>query len=182
LTIFGAEKHKYKFNWKLSTSWITKFEKKHGITLPKDYREFLSNYGNGGCGPNFGLFKLEDGVLNIPKYPKDSEIINISAECRFENYWNLDFDKYENDEKWEEEYFNPKWVDGMLRISHQGCGRYVNLVITGKERGNIWVDNRVSDGGIYPVDSKKPKTDFITWYIDWIENSINEIKTNGNTV
>ena len=62
----------------------------------------------------------------------------------------------------------------MLRISHEGCGYFANIIITGKERGNIWIDARASDGGIYPVNyhKGKEKTNFIEWYNNWLDKSL----------
>lgn len=178
--IFGSEEHQYKFNDRISEREVLKFENKHGIEIPKAYREFILKFGNGGCGPNYGLLTLETGVLNIPHYPEHSDIIKLSNEFRFEKCWNMDY--VDGDvQLWEKEYEDSKWCDGMLRISHEGCGYFANLVITGKERGHIWIDGRASDGGIYPVNHHKgeSKTDFIQWYLNWLDESIEKSKTIG---
>lgn len=176
---FGSENHKYIFNSKISEKEVIEFENKHEIKLPSSFREFILHFGNGGCGPNYGLLKLETGILSIPHYPEHSDTIKLSNEFRFDTFWNLD-DFPEDDYKlWEKEYEDSKWCDGMLRISHEGCGYFINLVITGKEKGNIWVDGRASDGGIYPYNHHKgiTKTNFIQWYLNWLDNSIEKVKT-----
>lgn len=63
-----------------------------------------------------------------------------------------------------------------MRISHFGCGVYFPLVITGKEAGYIWVDDRSSDYGIYPAipDSTGKHMNFTKWYNEWITESISE--------
>ena len=45
--IFGSDSHKYKINTKLSDSRIADFEKLHKISLPQDYKDFLTKIGNG---------------------------------------------------------------------------------------------------------------------------------------
>ena len=180
-SVFGSEDHKYEFNTEISKNELIEFENKHGITLPNSYREFILKFGNGGCGPAYGLLQIETGILDIPHYPEDSDIIKLSNEFRFDTFWNLENFPKNDYQLWEKEYDHSKWNDGMLRICHEGCGTFLNLVITGKERGNIWVDDRANDGGIYPVNHHKgkTKTDFIAWYLNWLNESIE--KTTGNT-
>jgi hypothetical protein len=177
-SIFGSDNHKYKFSSKVSENEILKFEKAHGIRLPEFYREFILEFGSSGCGPCYGLLNLKYGILDIPQNTKESDIIKLSNNFRFNTFWNLeDFPKDDYD-LWEDEYDDSKWCDGMLRICHEGCGYFVNIVITGKERGNIWVDGRVSEGGIYPVNYHKGKeiTNFAEWYLDWLDDSIDSFK------
>ncbi len=54
-----------------------------------------------------------------------------------------------------------------MRICHFGCGVYFLLVVSGPERGNIWIDDRASDYGITPWGG-----DFFTWYDTWLEDSL----------
>jgi hypothetical protein len=54
----------------------------------------------------------------------------------------------------------------------------LNLVVNGQEYGNIWTDDRGSDGGIYPSMElgNKEKINFLDWYELWLDNSLEEIK------
>lgn len=181
-SVFGAYAHKYLFNHKISLNEIEDFEKEHQITLPTDYRDFILTFGNGGCGPDYGILTLKTGILDIPHYPSESDLIKLSNEFRFNTFWDLEYSPEDDFESWQNEYENSKWCDGMLRICHQGCGIFLNLVITGNERGNIWVDDRANDGGIYPYNFHlgKDKTDFFNWYIDWINKSLEFLKNKGD--
>lgn len=175
--VFGADAHHYNFRQNIDKEEVINFEQGHNISLPEDYRNFILRFGNGGCGPGYGLLKLENGIYDLPTNRTQSEIITLSNSFRFSKYWN--FEEHSNDsEEWEEEYDNIKWTDGMLRICHLGSAAYLNLVITGKERGNVWIDDRSSEGGIYPNNhySKKEKYDFLSWYSDWLDNSINQFR------
>lgn len=179
-TVFGAESHQYIFNSVITEDEISLFESKYDIKIPKDYRSFLKNFGNGGCGPNSGLFKLENGIYDIPLNKTQSKIIHLKKEFRFKTFWNLEGFSEDNYDVWEDEYDKLKWADGMLRISHLGCGMYANIVLNGKEKGNIWIDSRTNEGGIYPANyyNKTIKNDFFSWYLHWIESSIKELNTN----
>lgn len=178
-SIFGSTSHKYQFNVKLSNNQLFNFENNHKIILPEDFRKFILHIGNGGCGPDYGLLKIEKGILDVPHYPKESEIINLSNPFRFDTLWNLEYQGDEEYQQWEEKYFDSKWCDGMLRICDRGCGTFVNLVITGKERGNVWIDDRANDGGIYPFNYYKGvyKTSFVEWYSNWIEESLQKFNS-----
>jgi hypothetical protein len=56
--IFGAESHKFLLNPTLAEAEVANFERQHKISLPADYRNFLTGAGNGGAGPYYGIFPL----------------------------------------------------------------------------------------------------------------------------
>ena len=69
---FGAQRHKYQWRSPASLGSVEKFEHEIGAALPKDYRDFLLQAGDGGAGPYFGLFSLED-VHNALEWPIEPE-------------------------------------------------------------------------------------------------------------
>lgn len=168
--VFGASHHRYKFGSSISESELKNFEKEHNINLPVDYRAFLLAFGNESPGPYYGLLSLKKGVLDLPQNARQSSTIHLSRPFRFDVAWN---------EKENEEYDDAKWCDGMLRICHEGCGFFTNLIITGKESGNVWVDGRVSEQGIYPLQYKGKHTrlSFTDWYLKWLEDSLASISS-----
>src|SRR3954470_24722266 len=54
--VFGAAAHQYQLNLPLSFSMVQAFAERHGVSLPEDYRRFVTEIGNGGAGPYYGLF------------------------------------------------------------------------------------------------------------------------------
>lgn len=56
---FASGTHKYKFKPVTSIQKVRKFEKKYNITLPENYIRYLTEVGNGGAGPDYGLYSLE---------------------------------------------------------------------------------------------------------------------------
>jgi SMI1 / KNR4 family (SUKH-1) len=180
---FGSETHNYKFNSCLTETELNNFEKNFSISLPTDYRNFLKKIGNGGSGPYYGLFSLNNWNYELEIQETDFLSINFP----YTEKWNItqNFDTsnnnyFESEEflNWENEYFANSHITGSLRICDYGCAVYFLLIISGNEKGNIWIDDRANDGGIYPVISKvkKSKMNFIEWYEEWLDENTNNIK------
>jgi hypothetical protein len=175
--IFGAAHHQYESGITISQSELIDFEKAHNIILPYDFRTFVLAFGHGGCGPFYGLLSLQKGVLELPQNTQQSAINKLSAPFRFDTLWNVENIEGDSDFQ-QDEYDDVKWCDGMLRICHEGCGYFINLVVTGEQRGNLWLDGRVSEAGIFPIDyygTGKP-VKFLDWYLVWLDASIKKLQ------
>ena len=59
LKYYGSQVHRYELAPVLPVSQVRDFEQRHNIRLPQVYFEFLTQVGNGGAGPDFGLYSLE---------------------------------------------------------------------------------------------------------------------------
>lgn len=64
LKVFGADKHMYLFNPVIQLSKVRDFEKRHHITFPQGYVDFLTQVGDGGAGPDLGLYSLDEVEFN----------------------------------------------------------------------------------------------------------------------
>jgi hypothetical protein len=142
--------------------------------LPTDYIEFITQIGNGGAGPGNGLFPLDKWNCALDNHDKDF----LKTPFPYVKEWNInnpfevgsrEYETYLN-----ENYYIDEHVTGALRISHYGCGIMYMLVVSGLEKGHIWVDDRCSEYGIYPAD--KAPLSFEKWYMDWLDKSINAIR------
>ena len=176
---FGASRHKYDLNRKLSESQLIEFENKNGIQLPTEYRNFLKQIGNGGAGPYYGIEKLERGKFADLDYGDRGEINDLSKPFKFTEKWNLNNDRFKDEngeirhDLKDTEYFKTDWANGMLRIANFGCGVSINLIVNGDEFGNIWADDRCNDQGILPFESKdKNRIQFLDWYEQWLDDSL----------
>jgi len=179
--LFGSNEHKYELNTCLPEQEILDFEKTNQIKLPSEYRHFIKNIGNGGAGPAYGVFKLENWDFEL-----DIENRNfLNENFPYTEKWNLTYPENENDENyteseefqnWESEYFNEKHIYGSIRICHFGCAIYYFLVVSGTEKGNIWIDDRANDEGIYPLTTEtKSRYNFAEWYNQWIIESLEKL-------
>jgi hypothetical protein len=156
LTCFGSNQHRFRLNRCLSESAISKFEVKHRVRLPEDYREFLLRVGNGGAGPYYGLLPLEkwaDAMMeDHPDYLARPSPLrpDMPADIRWEETLQC---------PWEELF------QGTLALSHHGCAYYALLVVTGSFRGRVVYINLDCCGAPYFVLDE----DFVSWYERWLD-------------
>lgn len=188
--VFGAIGHNYVLNPPLDKSILNAFEQQHGISLPDDYRQFLTQIGNGGAGPAYGLFPF--GHDDVGRWEDTMLLGDVGQPFAYSEPWNLsdEFWKSEpridegmspedEDRLWEEwdrreneAYWNPALMNGAIPICHIGCALRQWLVVHGPQHGYVWDDRRVDHAGLSPaldVDGK-PLT-FAAWYLSWLANA-----------
>ena len=56
---------------------------------------------------------------------------------------------------------------GTLVLCDEGCGYRHFLVLTGPERGQMWLDATVGDDGYHPLG-----VDFLEWYERWLDDAL----------
>ena len=188
LEVFGASSHKYHLNPPVSEAEVLAFEKKYGVSLPKDYRAFLQTIGDANAqkldvmaGPYYGLSAFGTQVDDL--LYEGSEIY-LKAPCTLspdmtQEEWEklsapLELDDFENDEEEgyvievEDKYFaeRAKVFGGLLPLGSQGCTYYQALVLNGKYAGRVVnVD----------LDLAQPKFAFETNFLDWYERYLDEV-------
>lgn len=186
--IFGAEAHGFTLNPVVRKSVVANFEAKHGVELPEDYRRFITEVGNGGAGPYYGLFKFHemDDCFSFQRWKENDGFVGTLAKP-FPHIkpWNdvleypeeddvEDEDLYEAEiERIEKIYWNPENVNGAIPICHQGCALRNWLILSGPEAGNVWDDLRADEGGLAPTKLKRKKrATFLEWYNDWLQQAV----------
>lgn len=188
--VFGAESHGFKLNPTLSEAAVHKFEAKHRIRLPEDYRGFLIRLGNGGAGPFYGIFKLGemDDCDDVQKWKENNGFVGVLS-VPFPNAkaWNdltlqpKEIDSEDEYEKamdaFDEHYWNPDHVNGAIPLCHEGCALRDWLIVAGPEAGNLWHDARAEYGGLLPVSvGKKRRVTFLEWYSNWLAEAVEELR------
>jgi hypothetical protein len=165
---FGAGYHQYQTGTPMTDEEVLAFEERHAIVLPEEYRTFLLTVEREGAGPYYGLYPPTSYSYELENVKSNF----LSLPFPHEEPWEVAEDTLDQSALDEEhQYFGNYWVQGAMRLCHFGCGAYCILVVTGQARGQIWLDDRSSDGGIFPLAN-----DFLTWYEQWLERSFTELK------
>lgn len=58
LEMFGASKHQYKLNPPVNLPFVRAIEEEYRFRFPEDYVQFITEIGDGGAGPGYGLFSF----------------------------------------------------------------------------------------------------------------------------
>ena len=180
--LFGAHRHHYQLNPVISLETIQQFEQTHLIGLPEDYVAFLTQLGNGGAGPFYGLEAFERILFVDLDRPNDNNLLYPNLPFPHLVAWNEPFNATcdeDNEAEFEQQYFefHQHQMDGTIAICNYGCGVSLNLVVNGTEYGHIWTDDRANDGGIYPSQElgNTERLNFLDWYELWLDQSLVEI-------
>lgn len=194
--VFGSHGHHWTLEEPLTEDELTELETQLGVSLPAEYRTFLTQVGAGGAGPAYGLFPVRrvrgrwrwegDGAdladlstlaQPFPEKGPDPELLDALTAERPEEE---DFDEIEDfddaveawDERWEAVMFAPARTAGAIVICHLGCALREWLVISGPHRGTVWSDPRVDDADLEPLlDTEGRPVTFARWYTDWLDKA-----------
>lgn len=140
------------FGARVSLQYVKNFERDHGISLPEEYREWMTSVGS-GVGPDYGITPLSKWDIvfgqRVGKYTPDF----LRTPFPYAGPWDLPCpDAGAPKSDWNErerEYFDDRHRSGTITIGSQGCYEHF-LIVTGQCAGEVWVDDRSSDGGLYP--------------------------------
>ena len=181
LKIYGAKNHKYEFNPVFDQHKLFEFEKEHQITLPEDYRDFITKIGNGGVGPGYdGILPIQNTIIDLKLDNKPKIVLNIPFKhnIAWNEEWikNFDWDSGRPDLKIVNSYMNVEHIFGSLQFSHIGHGCTLLLVVNGNQKGNVWTDYRADYGGIKPKQIKNNNISFIDLYIDCLDSILLDLK------
>lgn len=187
--VFGAGSHNYRLNPPIDAEIVATFESQHGILLPEDYRRFLTEFGNGGAGPFYGLFPF-GGDDNGP-WAVAGLVGDVGQPFPHTESWNLDDEFWAREpqldvglsdeetdrlmEEWDKllvpRYWNPSVVNGAIPICHLGCGIRQWLVVHGEQRGFVWTDFRADHAGLSPLKTSDGRQmTFSDWYRAWLKD------------
>ena len=162
----------------LEEAKVAKIEAENHITLPADYRTFITQIANGCVGPDYGLRFLKEATEDLMWRDRT---IDLSTPFPYTERWNeeewlnsIDWDGGERPTQEQlEAYMDTKHISGCLQICHIGHGASYLLVVNGKEKGTIGLDSRQDYGGLSPeFNEKGKKLTFEMWYTDWLNKVV----------
>ena len=178
-SVFGVEGHHFCLRDPATEEAIVAVEQRLAVTFPPAYRLFMSEVSDGGPGPGYGISPLGcSGDTADSSPPWDDQDLGFpSRPFPHDDAWNLPDEEFvcppglsqEQEDRWygehDERYFDPALAAGTIRIGHLGCAMWVLLIVTGSRAGEVWIDDRGSDHGIYPAEPCR----FDEWYLSWLK-------------
>lgn len=183
--MFGASTHQYRLNPPIERELVRAAEQKYGFTLPEDYFRFITEVGDGGAGPDYGIQPFADFLVEAksPGSEKFKEAYRQSLVKLFtprqmmpnevEDYAIATRTAYERSP---EKYFVYEKLDdndlcnkdGFYVLGTRGCQWDFGLVISGEKRGQVFdTDNEGAYGFI--------ANSFDEFYENWL-NGISDVE------
>lgn len=182
--MFGASKHRYVLNPPIRASFVRGVEERYGFKLPEDYFYFITEIGDGGAGPDYGI----DPFVSLVEQKGDSYAEEYAAAYRQSLAREFTPRQMQADEVEEfaivtREYYekNPKRyfvfdelfegdnlceTNGFLTLGTHGCQWDFGIIVSGERRGQIFdTDN---EGGFGLV--ARSFEEFYQEWLDWISN------------
>jgi hypothetical protein len=190
--VFGASAHGFTLEAPLTQEQLLDWETRVGVTLPVQYRSFLTEVAATGAGPYYGLlgFRVSDGIahwggdrwrgpeqLNLrvvfPHLDEFQPVMWDTLPELEEKQFPTPADHAEAVRQRAELVQTLKDREetdtyGTIPVSHQGCGYYDLLVVNGPDAGHIWFDGRAADGPISPHIDDTGRVTFDRWYLTWL--------------
>lgn len=175
--VFGSSSHKYHLDPPVDMKTVEDFEKEHNITLPIEYKLFMTEIGNGGishdnsgAGPHYGIYPFGEEFqilfndwdahqLASPHllYPKMSD-----------EFWSKKVENLDGEDVTEAEYEKreAELLGGIFVIGTQGCTYFHGLVVNGEFAGRVInID----------LDHQKPKFSYEANFLDWYEHWLDDV-------
>ncbi|MBY0084202.1 SMI1/KNR4 family protein [Brevibacillus brevis] len=173
------------FNPTLNADEISLFEEQLNVKLPDDFKCFLSEIGNGGFGPGYGLIPLGTETIIDPRIPVGNpDIFDTEKDFAYVSAWNYEPLRHaiengsSDKDKLMEYYFSVERITGAIRVCDWGGGGLSLLVVKGREYGKVWSDYRGDFGGIFPEtlsDEDLGHLSFLQWYEAWLDEIVLEV-------
>ena len=154
-----------KWSEPLTEQAAAEYEKRNGISLPEDYRRFITMIAASGTQPFYGLY-------SIVGEHKNREIkVEVDKKFPFTVRKPLNIMKL-SDEEYDAIYETGEMnVDaGYILLCHEGCGMYSILIVNTDDKetyGTVWYYDLANDAGIYPLIN--PADHRTMSFLDWLE-------------
>ena len=185
LKMFGVSDHQYRLGSPVDLAFVRSIEEEYHFRFPEDYVQFITEVGDGGAGPGYGLYPFGYYCTEVEstKEAKAREIYlrGLGRELKLlpiESEWLEDFCiSKEEYEKNPEKYFQGgkgsfNWDNdtpyGFFHLGTYGCWRDFGLITAGERYGQVFIRDTE---GAFELEARN----FQEFYQDWL-NSILDTK------
>ncbi|MEU8669185.1 SMI1/KNR4 family protein [Streptomyces anulatus] len=153
---------------------VRSFETEHGIVLPEPYRTFVAEICDGlrEGPPDYGL-------LPFAKTPSDwgsdrpERLLAEPFPLTEAWLWEADGDGAALSEQEFDDRVEPVYNHGSLVLGTDGCGMYWHLIVTGPQRGHVWL---IDENGAIPFGTRSDASlmpgvpGFAGWANHWAQD------------
>lgn len=164
---FGSEVHLHLLRQPLPLRELEAWEEQAKVTLPKDYKTYLTRLGNGGAGPAYGLhpfsppmvkFLRRPCVYSIDREKEYQEMLRKNRHWDETEEWDIYLEYFPDspgrtDPNWREVHLeewihqleqcldrdivDPMLYNGQMFIANEGCTMDRYLILNGSHRGFV---------------------------------------------
>lgn len=170
--VFGANSHRYFIKPPVGSPEIKRFEEEYHVILPRCYKAFLLEIGNGGssylnsaAGPYYGIFPLGEEVDFIVE--NNRQILSQPAKIypnMTDQEWERLIQQAEEEEWRSNQYYLEVLYAGVLPIGSQGCAYLHAMILNGEHTGRV-VNLDMEEGKpLFTTDNN-----FLDWYERWLD-------------
>ncbi|MFD6472967.1 SMI1/KNR4 family protein [Streptomyces anulatus] len=152
---------------------VRSFETEHGIVLPEPYRTFVAEICDGlrAGPPHYGL-------LPFAKTPSDwgsgrpERLLAEPFPLTEAWLWEADDDGTALSEQEFDDRVESVFDHGSLVLGTDGCGMYWHLIVTGPQRGQVWL---IDENGAIPFGTRSAASlmpgvpGFAGWVTHWAQ-------------
>ncbi|MEV7112234.1 SMI1/KNR4 family protein [Streptomyces anulatus] len=152
---------------------VRSFESEHGIVLPEPYRTFVAEICDGlRAGPP------DYGLLPFAKTPSDwgsdrpERLLAEPFPLTEAWLWEADDDGTALSEQEFDDRVESVFDHGSLVLGTDGCGMYWHLIVTGPQRGHVWL---IDENGAIPFGTRSDASlmpgvpGFAGWVAHWAQ-------------
>lgn len=175
----GSEYHQYQMNPVLLREELRAFEKLERFSTPPVFGQFLLNVGNGGIGPHEWLYDLQvSSAAWLPRTLGSDRVDRgrLGQPFPLRKAWRPKSER-EGAEGPPIGCEDPRPIRGTVLLTKLTIRRYralLLLVVTGAEKGHLWIDDRQRGRGVYPFFRRGPFS-FLAWYEDALDHLLSKI-------
>ncbi|MFD6659250.1 SMI1/KNR4 family protein [Streptomyces parvus] len=154
---------------------VRSFEAEHGIVLPEPYRTCVAEICDGlrAGPPYYGLLPL---AQTPPDWGAGRPRRLLAEPFPLTDAWLWEAEENESAPQDQEQELDERMASvfdhGSLLLGTDGCGMYWHLIVTGPQRGHVWLidENGAIPFGTRPGTSLMPGTPgFAGWVTQWAE-------------
>lgn len=157
--------HGYQLGPVLSEAALAALESRHRVTLPTDLRTFLLEVGDGGAGPGYGLWPVQQTLRGRRiKLARPFAWSTAQAE-----------EAMGRRASGADEYFFLPAAPfvGVMGLCDLGCDQASCLVTGGEQRGTIWFESELGWAPEFRITEAGPvQHSFASWYQEWLDRSM----------